>query len=395
MHSVKPTGWTGRIEGPVTPAPHQSTTPTPQHPPRDPLEDTHPDGGLYKFDLGTVPASVTPPPTWRRAAWFAVASSAATLGGLMFATAALMGNTTSIQGLDLPSRPRGGDYPPLPEVGNHAPPTGTTGSVTLEPRPPSLPHTEIAAAVPEQAGASDRSGAASSPRPSGSATPSTPTPGDETPPDEPGAGLLPGAPPGEEFPGENLLRGVLPIGDVLALGDTSDSSEPTDVEPTDPGYAAATSGSEGSGGESSGGESSGGESSGGESSAAESPGVAASSENSDNLDPAGSSSTDDDAVRQRTEQYFASVARGDLRDAFALTAGTLRARGYESFASRYARAASIEVLDSSVRDTGTVTTLRIVREDETVTTQRRKLEFTDEEKPRITADTLIPRRSRR
>lgn len=47
--------------------------------------------GLRKFDLGNVPASVTPPRSWRRAAWFAVGTSAAVVLGLAFASAELMG----------------------------------------------------------------------------------------------------------------------------------------------------------------------------------------------------------------------------------------------------------------------------------------------------------------
>lgn len=47
--------------------------------------------GLRKFDLGNVPASVTPPRSWRKAAWFAVGTSAAVVLGLAVASAELMG----------------------------------------------------------------------------------------------------------------------------------------------------------------------------------------------------------------------------------------------------------------------------------------------------------------
>ncbi|MGX7827495.1 hypothetical protein ACTG9Q_20655 [Actinokineospora sp. 24-640] len=46
--------------------------------------------GLAKFDLGTIPASVTPPRTWRTAAWFTVGASALVLVGLVYAAAALV-----------------------------------------------------------------------------------------------------------------------------------------------------------------------------------------------------------------------------------------------------------------------------------------------------------------
>ncbi|AHI01489.1 hypothetical protein [Kutzneria albida] len=49
--------------------------------------------GLRKFDIGSVPASVTPPRTWRKAAWFSVCSSAAALIGVLVVAAALIGPT--------------------------------------------------------------------------------------------------------------------------------------------------------------------------------------------------------------------------------------------------------------------------------------------------------------
>jgi hypothetical protein len=65
--------------------------------------------GLRKFDLGTIPASVTPPRSWRRAAWFAVGSSLAVIAGLMFAASALMGQPRNSSTIDaLPN------YPSLP-----------------------------------------------------------------------------------------------------------------------------------------------------------------------------------------------------------------------------------------------------------------------------------------
>jgi hypothetical protein len=70
----------------------EPTIPLPVVPPIDidPLLDTDP-VGLRKFDLGTVPASVTPPRTWRRAAWFTVGSSAAALAALVVVGTLLVG----------------------------------------------------------------------------------------------------------------------------------------------------------------------------------------------------------------------------------------------------------------------------------------------------------------
>ncbi|MFI7679733.1 hypothetical protein [Actinophytocola sp. NPDC049390] len=65
--------------------------------------------GLRKFDLGTVPASVTPPRTWRKAAWFAVGTSAAVVLGLTVATSELVSRPVSDESLidALPAYPTG------------------------------------------------------------------------------------------------------------------------------------------------------------------------------------------------------------------------------------------------------------------------------------------------
>jgi hypothetical protein len=65
--------------------------------------------GLRKFDLGNVPASVTPPRSWRRAAWFAVGTSAAVVLGLTVAAVELMGRPVNDSGIidALPAYPTG------------------------------------------------------------------------------------------------------------------------------------------------------------------------------------------------------------------------------------------------------------------------------------------------
>ncbi len=70
----------------------------------DPLVDTDA-VGLRKFNIGLVPASVTPPRTWRRAAWFAVLSSAAVLVGLAYAAAKLVGADTPEDRIGMPGYP--------------------------------------------------------------------------------------------------------------------------------------------------------------------------------------------------------------------------------------------------------------------------------------------------
>lgn len=47
--------------------------------------------GLGGFTIGSVPASVTPPKTWRKAAWFATGASGAVVVGLLFAGSYLVG----------------------------------------------------------------------------------------------------------------------------------------------------------------------------------------------------------------------------------------------------------------------------------------------------------------
>ncbi len=62
--------------------------------------------GLHKFDLGYIPASVTPPRTWRKAAWFTVICSAAALVGLLYVTAELVGPVHVASDIDsLPGLP--------------------------------------------------------------------------------------------------------------------------------------------------------------------------------------------------------------------------------------------------------------------------------------------------
>jgi hypothetical protein len=48
--------------------------------------------GLGGFTIGSVPASVTPPKTWRKAAWFATCASGAVVVGMLFAGSYLVGH---------------------------------------------------------------------------------------------------------------------------------------------------------------------------------------------------------------------------------------------------------------------------------------------------------------
>ncbi|WP_370946522.1 hypothetical protein AB5J62_02895 [Amycolatopsis sp. cg5] len=75
----------------------------PVRPPRREEEDDvrvylapEPDG-LGTFDLGSVPASVTPPKTWKKAAWFATISSGGVVVALLFAGSLLVGSPAENQ----------------------------------------------------------------------------------------------------------------------------------------------------------------------------------------------------------------------------------------------------------------------------------------------------------
>lgn len=94
--------------------------------------------GLRKFDLGNVPASVTPPRSWRRAAWFAVGTSAAVVLGLTVAASELMGRPVSDNTLvdALPAYPTGPlTLEKLPNQQSTTPHTPSPASTPGRPKP--------------------------------------------------------------------------------------------------------------------------------------------------------------------------------------------------------------------------------------------------------------------
>ncbi|MER6991107.1 hypothetical protein ABT337_16980 [Saccharopolyspora hirsuta] len=309
MHSGRTLGWSGQLDWPPAPETptrgrHRKTgsavgwTPAPRAATPhalDPMVDTAPVGGLHKFDLGMVPASVTPPRSWRQAAWFAIASSAAALGGLVLVTSMLASSTTKVEGLDLPGMPRGGEYPPLLPDGDRDR-YFLTGDPT---RPEAV-------------------------RPTGSVLPVAPTSGAAP---APGTSAVPGLPDeGTGTPGTG----------------TADPTPPTTT--TRPRTTEM---------------------------------------------PQLLSFTDTEGMKQRSDDYYAAIARGDLRSAYALTTGRLRDEGYESFAARYSGAESVEVVDVYVTPTSTVHTLRMTAPDGSVQTQRRELRYARGEKPLINSDVRL------
>ncbi|GGN27328.1 hypothetical protein GCM10011609_82570 [Lentzea pudingi] len=131
----------------------------------DPLQDTD---GLRKFNIGLVPASVTPPRTWKRAAWFAVVSSVLVLVGLSVAAAKLVGGGGEVETVELPGYPSG-----VPTIA--ALPTGGTSSSPTGGSRPSAAKTGQGAPVP-----GTRSG--SVPGTSGQASPTSAKPSGTVPP---------------------------------------------------------------------------------------------------------------------------------------------------------------------------------------------------------------------
>jgi hypothetical protein len=130
----------------------------------DPLQDTD---GLRKFNIGLVPASVTPPRTWKRAAWFAVISSVLVLVGLSVAAAKLVSGGGAVETIGLPGYPS--DVPLISAL----PTGGTSPSATAGTRP-SAANTGRGAPVPgagSSAPGTSGQGPATSTKPNGSAPP--------------------------------------------------------------------------------------------------------------------------------------------------------------------------------------------------------------------------------
>jgi hypothetical protein len=109
-------------------------TTSPHRPVVDPNVDTI-STGLRKFNIGTVPASVTPPSTWRQAAGFSAAASAAALAGLVLLAVAVAGASKPSDGPGAaPAAPKGIEPTVTgptsgPTSGRHrAPPQTRTGA---------------------------------------------------------------------------------------------------------------------------------------------------------------------------------------------------------------------------------------------------------------------------
>lgn len=168
------------------------TAPTPRRP--EPVESDDevrvylapPVDGLSTFDLGSVPASVTPPKTWRKAAWFAAAASALVVVGLLFAGSFLVGKPVEQQqsqggwpgyrgGSPLP----GGDLPGNPAT---SPQGGVVGNPSGSQTEYSADEDDRSSSNPDTAAGGDGTGpAGSAPGSGGPATTGPPAPSSERP----------------------------------------------------------------------------------------------------------------------------------------------------------------------------------------------------------------------
>jgi hypothetical protein len=99
------------------------------------------------FNLGTIPASVTPPRSWRRAAWFTVVASVAALAGLLAIAAVLVGPAHDTGRITaLPYFP---DGRPLASIGGDS--SGVPTRVTPDSAPRTDPVTEHTATTARHA----------------------------------------------------------------------------------------------------------------------------------------------------------------------------------------------------------------------------------------------------
>ncbi|WP_410569273.1 hypothetical protein [Amycolatopsis sp. cmx-4-61] len=129
--------------------------------------------GLGGFTIGSVPASVTPPKTWKKAAWFATGASGAVVVGLLCAGSFLVGKPPMDQAVQ-------GSWPGYQGVPTVADPTGehrppTQGGSAAGPETASRPDDS---ATPQRGGAGPVDGVAPPPAPEDTgAAPETATTG--------------------------------------------------------------------------------------------------------------------------------------------------------------------------------------------------------------------------
>ncbi|KDN18231.1 hypothetical protein [Amycolatopsis rifamycinica] len=115
------------------------------------IYSTSPIDGLGGFTIGSVPASVTPPKTWRKAAWFATGASGAVVVGLLCAGSFLVGKPPMDQAVQ-GAWPGYQGVPTLGDpTGDHRPPP-TQGGSAPGPESSTRPDESATAVQPESGG---------------------------------------------------------------------------------------------------------------------------------------------------------------------------------------------------------------------------------------------------
>lgn len=149
--------------------------------------------GLGGFDIGSVPASVTPPKTWRKAAWFATGASGAVVVGLLFAGTFLVGKPATDAAVQGAWPGYQGGAPAISD--DQAVPPGQRGGAGAGPHTPKRPDRAVGETAPGTGAATrdDATEQAPSDPASGPATTGAPAP--SGPPQKP-----PVTPAGRETP---------------------------------------------------------------------------------------------------------------------------------------------------------------------------------------------------
>ncbi|WP_175496636.1 hypothetical protein [Actinopolyspora alba] len=348
-------------------------TAAPDAPPRSRCPE-EPAGGLCEFGLGMIPASITPPRTWRRAAWFVVVSAAAALGGIVLVTAVVMSNEPARLATSPRDLPRAGEYPPLYRSDENPAGSGVASTADDNGAPePSFPR------VSRQPTATGRTGdgvppvhdpLAGTPQRSSTAAPSASWQS-TAPTREPPAGDT----SGEDLAGESTSQGTTPVSAAPVSDDPSGiASAGTLQQSATPWHTTA-------------------------SAPAERP-----TQQSPTQQGATQQGTTQQGTTQQhpiqqeqgttmpssvmldlTERYFRTLDSGEPYLAHGLTAGSPHRTGLTGLRRRYAELGSVELVNSTVRGDGTVNELRVNPGGGEPTTRYRRLEF-DEHPRRVISD---------
>jgi hypothetical protein len=152
-----------------------------------------PEDGLGGFDLGSVPASVTPPKTWRKAAWFATGASGAVVVGLLFAGTFLVGKPVADEAVQGAWPGYQGGAPAISD--DQAVPPGQRGGAGGGPHTPKRPDRAVGETAPGTGAATRDDATEQSPSGPASGPAATGAPAQSGPPQKP-----PVTPAGRETP---------------------------------------------------------------------------------------------------------------------------------------------------------------------------------------------------